>query len=83
MTFYTAMAGAAFIIELAFGLLGPIPREHNARVVEASVTWNYTTWLNIAFIALGAALTWRFFTKGGLNMLRMMNRPHQEWQAHS
>jgi hypothetical protein len=44
-------------------------------VVEASITWNYTTWLDIAFLALAAILAWRFLTTGGPAMLRMMNKP--------
>jgi uncharacterized membrane protein YraQ (UPF0718 family) len=74
-TFYAAMAGAALIVELVFGTLGLVPAERNARVVDATITWDYTTWLNIAFLILAAVLIWRFFTTGGLAMLRMMNRP--------
>jgi len=44
-------------------------------VVDATITWDYTSWLNIAFLILAAALIWRFFTTGGLAMLRMMNKP--------
>src|SRR5467141_2325957 len=81
-TFYAAMAGAALIVELVFGTLGLVPAERNARVVEASLTWNYTSWLNIAFLVLAAALVWRFFTTGGLAMLRMMNKPAVMDHAH-
>jgi uncharacterized membrane protein YraQ (UPF0718 family) len=42
-TFYIAMAAAALIVELIFALFGLIPVERSARVVEASITWNYTT----------------------------------------
>jgi len=35
-------------------------------------SWNYTTWLNIAFLALAAALVLRFIRTGGIPMLRMM-----------
>jgi hypothetical protein len=69
------MAGAALAIELAFDALGLIPEERSAKVVEASVTWNYTTVLNIAFLALAAVLVWRFLRTGGMPMLRMMNAP--------
>ena len=75
VTFYAAMAVAALIVELIFGALGLIPTEHQARVVESSITWNYTTWLNIVFLALAAAFVWRFLKTGGPQMLRMMNRP--------
>ena len=34
--------------------------------------WNYTTVLNIVFLALAAVLVWRFFRTGGREMLRMM-----------
>ncbi len=75
VTFFAAMAGAALAIELAFDAVGLIPDERSAKVVEASVTWNYTTVLNIAFLALAAVLVWRFLRSGGLPMLRMMNEP--------
>jgi uncharacterized membrane protein YraQ (UPF0718 family) len=82
VTFYAAMAIAALIVEVSFGALGLIPAERHARVVEASITWNYTTWLNIVFLALAAMLVWRFVRTGGLQMLRMMNRPAEASHAH-
>lgn len=75
VTFYVAMAGAALIVEAIFWMLGLISTERNARVVEPSIEWNYTTWLNIAFLILAALLVWRFLRTGGPEMLRMMNRP--------
>jgi hypothetical protein len=72
VTFYAAMAGAALIVEAIFGTLGLVPAEHNARVVEASISWNYTTWLNIGFLILAAILVRRFLKTGGPAMLRMM-----------
>jgi uncharacterized protein len=74
-SFYVAMAVAAFIVEAVFGLFGPIPQERKALVVEASITWNYTTWLNIVFLILAALLVRRFMRTGGPEMLRMMNAP--------
>src|ERR1700730_15423154 len=81
-TFYAAMAGAALAVELIFGALSLVPAQRNARVVDASVTWNYTTWLNIVFLVLAAVLVWRFFKTGGLAMLRMMNRPAAMHHSH-
>jgi hypothetical protein len=81
-TFYAAMAGAALIVDLIFDALGLVPAQRNARVVEASIEWNYTTWLNIAFLILAAVLVWRFFKTGGLAMLRMMNRPAAMGHSH-
>jgi hypothetical protein len=82
VTFYIAMAIAALIVELIFAALGLIPSEHHARVVEASISWNYTTWLNIAFLVLAALLVWRFLRTGGPEMVRMMNRPAGAGHAH-
>jgi uncharacterized membrane protein YraQ (UPF0718 family) len=74
-SFYVAMAGTALIVEAIFWVAGLIPPERNARVVEPSIEWNYTTQLNIAFLVLAAMLVWRFLKTGGPEMLRMMNRP--------
>src|SRR3977135_3242700 len=82
VTFYAAMAGAALIVELIFGAVGLIPEQRNARVVEASVSWNYTTWLNIAFFILAGLLVWRFLRTGGPAMLRMMNEPAAAGHSH-
>jgi uncharacterized protein len=78
VTFYAAMVGAALGIELLFQTVGLVPEERNAKIVEASVTWNYTTVLNILFLGLAAVLVWRFVRTGGLPMLRMMNKPMGE-----
>jgi len=71
-TFYAAMVVAGLVVELVFGLLGLIPDERNARVVEASIQLNYTTVLNIVFLILAAVLVWRFLRTGGLGMLKEM-----------
>jgi uncharacterized membrane protein YraQ (UPF0718 family) len=76
-TFYVAMAVAALIAEAVFGALGLIPGERKAQVVETSITWNYTTWLNIVFLGLAALVIRRFIGTGGPDMLRMMNAPAQ------
>ena len=81
-TFYVAMAVAALIVDLIFGGFALIPSEHKARVVEASITWNYTTWLNLAFLVLAGLLVGRFLKTGGPAMLRMMNRPTYQGHAH-
>jgi uncharacterized protein len=85
-TFYVAMAVAALIVDLIFGAFGLIPPERKAQVVEASITWHYTSWLNVAFLVLAGLLVWRFVETGGPVMLRMMNRPanhgHAQHHAH-
>jgi hypothetical protein len=51
----------------------------------ASVSWNYTTYLNVIFLLLAATLVWRYFQRGGgWAMLKMMNKPMGEGhQAHA
>jgi uncharacterized membrane protein YraQ (UPF0718 family) len=71
-TFYAAMVFAGLVVEILFGALGLIPDERDAKVVEASVTWNYTTFLNLIFIALSTVLVVRFLRTDGPAMLRMM-----------
>ncbi|MHB1596633.1 MAG: permease [Streptosporangiaceae bacterium] len=71
-TFFAAMAGAGYVIELVFGGLGLIPDRAAAKVPDSGVSWDYTTWLNIAFLLLAAALVVRFARTGGGMMLRMM-----------
>jgi uncharacterized membrane protein YraQ (UPF0718 family) len=71
-TFYAAMVAAGYVIEIVFGLLGLVPTERNAKVVDDTISWNYTTYLNIAFLLVAAALVMRFIRTGGAAMLRMM-----------
>ena len=71
-TFYAAMVAAGYLIELLFGTTGLIPKQRNATVMQAAISWNYTTWLNIAFLVIAAILIARFITSGGLPMVRMM-----------
>ena len=71
-TFYAAMVAAGYLIELLFGTTNLIPKQRNATVMQAAISWNYTTWLNIAFLILAAILIVRFVTSGGLPMVRMM-----------
>jgi uncharacterized protein len=83
VTFFAAMAAAALVVELLFAGLGLIPDERNAKVEMADVTWNYTTLLNIAFLALAAVLVWRFVRTGGLPMLKEMNKPAVATRGHA
>ncbi len=71
-TFYAAMVTAGYLIELLFGATNLIPRQRSARVMQAAISWNYTTWLNIGFLVIAAILIARFITTGGLPMVRMM-----------
>jgi uncharacterized membrane protein YraQ (UPF0718 family) len=72
-TFYVTMVAAGYAVEILFGAAGLIPEERNAKVIEASVTWNYTTVLNILFLAFAGLLVVRFVRTGGMAMLRGMD----------
>ncbi len=70
--FYVAMALTALLIEFLFGLLGLMPSQRSAQIVEMSISFNYTTVLNIIFLAVAALLLVRFFRTGGPRMLAHM-----------
>ena len=85
VSFYATMAISGLLVELLFQALGIVPTDRNAKVTEASVTLNYTTYLNIVFLLLAAVLVWRYFAKGGgWKMLKMMNEPmdHEHHPHH-
>jgi uncharacterized protein len=76
VTFYATMVGAGLIVQFLFDAVGVQRTARNAKVVEADITWNYTTYLNVVFLVLAAVLIWRYFRYGGgWKMLRMMNEP--------
>jgi uncharacterized membrane protein YraQ (UPF0718 family) len=72
-TFYLTMVAAGYAVELLFAVLHLTPTERNATVLEPSISWNYTTFLDIISLAVAAILVWRFFRTGGREMLRMMS----------
>jgi uncharacterized membrane protein YraQ (UPF0718 family) len=82
-TFYAAMVAAGYLVELIFGVAGLIPSQRSAKVMEAGISWNYTTWLNLAFLALAVVLVVRFVRTGGIPMLRMMGGSPDTEHDHS
>ncbi len=81
-TFYAAMVVAGYLVELLFGTADLIPTQRSTKVMETGILWNYTTWLNIAFIVIAALLLARFFTTGGMPMLRMMGGSPEATDGH-
>ena len=81
-SFYATMVVAGYIVELLFGGLGLIPAGRHAKVMEASIQWNYTTVLNIIFILVAVALCYRFVRTGGIPMLKMMGGAPDSGQEH-
>ncbi len=81
-TFYMAMAAAGYIIEIVFGALGIIPTSRQVSAVTQGPQWNYTSALNLAFLAIAAILVARFLRTGGPEMLRMMGMSESEMAGH-
>ncbi len=71
-SFYLAMVGAGYVVELVFGALGLVPSARRATISEVALHWNYTTGLNIVFLVVAALLVVRFVRTGGRPMLSMM-----------
>jgi uncharacterized membrane protein YraQ (UPF0718 family) len=71
-TFYLAMVIAGYVVELLFGALHLVPAERTARVLDAGIAWDSTTWLDIVFLAVAAVLLVVFVRSGGWPMLAMM-----------
>ncbi len=84
--FYAATVVAGYLVEFVFGGLGLVPDQADAKVPAEGVSWNYTTFLNIAFLLLAAALVVRFLRTGGRAMLAMMggspDRSHGHEDGH-
>jgi uncharacterized membrane protein YraQ (UPF0718 family) len=72
-TFYVTMAAAGYAIEILFGALGITPSQRDNPVFTQGPSLNYTTLLNIAFLALATVLVWRFLGSGGPEMFKMMD----------
>ena len=72
-SFYVTMVAAGWLTELIFSALGLVPKTHHVAAITAQhITLNYTTVLNIIFLALAGWLVYRFVKTGALPMLRMM-----------
>jgi len=82
ITSYVAMVLAGFVIGELFQLFGLAPAHHFIAVFQTSPTWNYTTFLNFAALALIALLGWRFLRTGGVEMLRAMESPGGHANEH-
>jgi uncharacterized membrane protein YraQ (UPF0718 family) len=75
IVFYAAMAGAAYVIEILFGLAGLVPQDRSIDLMQHGITWNYTTVLDIIALIVSAVLVWRFMRTGGPEMLAAMEAP--------
>jgi uncharacterized protein len=66
ITFYAVIAAASLIVEGLFSLFGGVPKDRPETIVETRFQWNYTTVLNIAFLAVFAVLYWLYRNRGRL-----------------
>jgi hypothetical protein len=81
---YLAMVAAGYLVELVFGPLRLQPTgPRHASVGMDGIRWNYTSWLNVLFLLLAAALVWRFVRTGGRQMLAMMGGDPDAAAEHS
>ncbi|MEP9384254.1 permease [Nocardioides cheoyonin] len=80
--FYVTMVLGGYVVELLFGGLGLAPEHGHASVAAEGVRWNYTTYLDLVFLALAALLLVRFFRTGGREMLAMMGGSPDEGHDH-
>jgi hypothetical protein len=83
VVFYVSMSLTALAVEFIFGALRLIPHQRHVQIVAESIRWNYTTALNIVFLALAAMLVIRFLRTGGPAMLRMMSTTDPSRHDHS
>ncbi len=59
-TFYAVMAAAGLAVEGLFSLFGGIPSSRPKTIAPTRFAWNYTTVLNIVFLAALAVLFWLY-----------------------
>lgn len=81
-TFYVTMAAAGYLVEIIFGALGIVPSNRRVAILTQEPGWNYTSVLNIIFLAVAAILIVRFLRTGGPGMLRMMSMPEEQMGHH-
>jgi uncharacterized membrane protein YraQ (UPF0718 family) len=58
--FWVLMSTAALITEGVFRGAGLVPTMRSSTIVPEGISWNYTTYLNIVFLALFAVLYWLY-----------------------
>ena len=79
---FVTMALAGLIVGGLFGGLGAVPTNRSVAAFDTTVSWNYDTFLDIAFLVLIAVLGVRFVRTDGVSMLRMMDTPPADGTGH-
>jgi YHS domain-containing protein len=60
LTFWVVMSVAGLAVEGLFSAFGAIPDTRPREIVATHFEWNYTTFLNIVFVGVFAALYWLY-----------------------
>jgi uncharacterized membrane protein YraQ (UPF0718 family)/YHS domain-containing protein len=60
VTFWVVMSVAGLAVEGLFALFGAIPTSRSAEIVMTRFQWNYTTYLNLVFLAIFGLLYWLY-----------------------
>ncbi|MDQ6696040.1 MAG: permease [Actinomycetota bacterium] len=60
VTFWAVMSVAGLAVEGLFALFGAIPSNRSAEIVMTRFQWNYTTYLNLMFLAVFGVLYWLY-----------------------
>ncbi|WP_066520728.1 permease [Curtobacterium ammoniigenes] len=81
--FYGAMVIAGYVVELVFTPLHLVPTDRHLAISTFAIRWDYTTWLNIAFLAIAAGLLIVFTRSGSWPMMRMMGGAPDAEHDHS
>jgi len=58
--FYAVMVAAGLLVQGLFSLAGGVPTSRSATIVTTHFQWNYTTFLNIVFLAVFAIIYWLY-----------------------
>jgi uncharacterized protein len=75
---YATMVAAGLIVGTLFTALGWVPGTRNVAALESAISWDATTYLNIAMLVIIALLLLRFLRTGGVAMLRMMDTSSEQ-----
>ena len=78
---YLTMAAAGLLVGAVFTALAWVPSNRNVAAFASTISWDATTFCNIAVLAVIALLLLRFLRTGGLGMLRAMEMPPEQ-MAH-
>ena len=58
--FWVVMSGAGLAVEYLFAALGWVPETRPVMPAMSGIGWNYTSWLNLAALAVFAVLYWLY-----------------------